>query len=174
MEPKPPEMSRASANRPESLLIGSAKRGDFGGVRAALAARPSMSTGLEMSGAFHAAVANRRHAMVAYLLDLGVDPNCLGPEPAIIRATRDGDVEMARLLLERGASPNAETFRESAVGKARFLGEKEVERLLVEAGGTSKSPRVRALRRLRGVALALAALCMAIAFAALLAWMASR
>jgi hypothetical protein len=78
------------------------------------------------------AAARRKPDAVALLAELGFDVNALGRgdipmeqawETALHRASADGDVELARLLLELGADPNIEDarFDSTPLGWARHF-----------------------------------------------------
>jgi hypothetical protein len=75
---------------------------------------------------------------VRSLLDRGASPDSWGVdyiEPAIVGAARGGHAPVVRLLLARGANPNARNSNgTSALAGARDSGNSEVVQLLTKAG----------------------------------------
>jgi ankyrin repeat protein len=81
------------------------------------------------------------------LLDNGADVNAAdhrGYTPLLLAAQHDGDaVELVRLLLSRGANPNATAEGETALSLAAKRGETEVTDLLREAAAAARTSGLR-------------------------------
>ena len=76
---------------------------------------------------------SRSSAMVAALMDAGLDPDAAEPGGRTL-LMRTPDVEVARILLEAGADPNARTQNGFTVLMAQRRGSPEMIELLLEAG----------------------------------------
>ena len=72
------------------------------------------------------------------MLDRGADVNEIGPtgQPALATAAEQGHLEIARLLLDRGADVNAHGY--AALREARDNGHEAVIALLLELGAVEQ------------------------------------
>jgi ankyrin repeat protein len=86
------------SKKPNKELIRAARRGDIGGIRAAL--QDGAAPNWKNAALVEAAKGGHLAAMV-YLLDLGANPNY--KKPPILAAAEAGQAEAISLLLERGA-----------------------------------------------------------------------
>jgi hypothetical protein len=112
-------------------LLDAAKRGDIGGIRAALA-----DGAQNLNGALFAAAREGHATAAGYLVDRGADPhardNC-GDTP-LHKAAMKSHTEVAALLLEKGAKLNArDNFGDTPLHKA--------------AGGATRKWRLSCWRR---------------------------
>ena len=93
------------------------------------------------SGDLAAAAYLGHEGAVGTMLDAGADIDAAGADsfPALYLAAVAGDERMVKLLLERGADPNALTAEGMAVDAAAYFGREAVGEMLVAAG--SRDPR---------------------------------
>jgi ankyrin repeat protein len=114
---------------------------------------------LEGSGVLEAAVKGNQPDVLRRLLDLGLDPDervqvgaieeqtwsASGP---LFQAVILGRIEMARLLLERGADPNAQVFTSgSPAARAYEGGNPEMIALIEKCGGWLDAPSAGYMRQ---------------------------
>jgi ankyrin repeat protein len=85
------------------------------------------------------AIRERRNEIVRYLLDVAnADPNAPGEHLPLVKALRryNGDTEILRMLLSRGADINRMHRGWNAILQAVENGDAEVLKLLIEMGGS--------------------------------------
>jgi ankyrin repeat protein len=121
---------------------------------------------LQGKGLLQAAVRNDRPAVLRQLLEMGLDPDertQLGPHEdqtfstggPLLEAVNTGRIDMARVLLEHGADPNAQVFTAGSPTAAAYSGgsprvnapDQSMIDLMVEHGGWIDAASVGYLRK---------------------------
>jgi ankyrin repeat protein len=92
--------------------------------------------------ALHLAVNKKNHAAVRWLIGRGVDVNAKRPmwdcnHTALHMTVENGDIELARMLLDAGADPDIrdDKYDATALGWANFFGREDFAKLFRERGG---------------------------------------
>jgi ankyrin repeat protein len=107
--------------------------GDAQGARAMAARDPGILERAPKGLVFEAAANARRLEAVALALDLGFDPNWMEDCAALHSAAGAGNLEMVRLLVDRGASVRLRDpwYDSTAAGWAEFFDQREARDLLL-------------------------------------------
>jgi ankyrin repeat protein len=126
------------SSRPDATVVNMAR---YSEAEAMLRDDPSR-IGPDGTDALHVSVAKRNLATIRWLLAHGIDVNAKRPtwdinHTALHMTTESGAIEIARLLLDAGADPNARDDRHhaTALGWAEFFGRDEMAELIREKGG---------------------------------------
>lgn len=123
------------ANVNSRALYGAVTDGDVAAARALLDKHLELKTLRPLNNTWlHVAAGCPSVEMVAFLLDLGFDVNCLDDveETALTQAVADGQLEVAEFLIEKGANPNIGRPLIAAINQEDYP--LEMVKLLVENG----------------------------------------
>jgi ankyrin repeat protein len=134
------------ADDPAQRLREAAKKGDIGGIRAALAAGASLDGPRKGVVTPLMIAAEKGHTLaVLYLLDAGANPNLATRQgyTALDKAIDKRSLDVIKLLLGRGANPNGTgytTLPIQDISNSVEEGADEITRLLLEHGAPVLTP----------------------------------
>ncbi len=129
----------AQNRRGMTALAEAVERGDLARVELLIAggARPDApSKGPDL---FTVAAKGNHAELIPVLLAAGADPRS-PPTAALWPLIESGDTERARMLIDRGADPNARNHREWLISRALFRQRWEIVASLVDAGANVRLP----------------------------------
>lgn len=121
----------------QTAVSSALERGDLAALDTLVAQGARLEVPAGGKDFFVRAVEARRPELVAALLDRGVDPRA-PPTQALWLLIESGDTDRARLLIGRGADPNAARGRETLLTRALFRQRWEISEALVDAGAAVK------------------------------------
>ena len=127
----------ADPNAPDAngrtVVLEAIERGDLPAVDMLRANGARLDIAVKGSDLFTRVIEMRHPEMIGPLLDRGVDPRS-PPTRALWLLIENGDVDTAKLLIQRGADANARKDRESLLTRALFRQRWEIVDALIDAG----------------------------------------
>lgn len=121
----------------QTAVVSALERGDLIVVDTLVAQGARLEVPAGGKDLFVRALESRKPELIAALLDRGVDPRA-PPTQALWLLIESGDTERAKLLIGRGADPNAAKGRETLLTRALFRQRWEISEALVDAGASVK------------------------------------
>ena len=129
----------AQNRRGMTALAQAVERGDLARVELLFAAGARPDAPIKGPDLFTIAVKGNHAELIPVLLARGVDPRS-PPTAALWPLIESGDTERARMLIERGADPNARNDREWLITRALYRQRWEVVASLADAGANLRLP----------------------------------
>lgn len=129
----------AQNRRGMTALAEAVERGDAAKAELLLAGGARPDAPLKGPDLFTVAVKANHAELIPVLLARGADPR-LPPTAALWPLIESGDTERARMLIERGADPNARNDREWLIARALYRQRWEVVTSLADAGANLRLP----------------------------------
>ncbi|MBI5909115.1 MAG: ankyrin repeat domain-containing protein [Betaproteobacteria bacterium] len=129
----------AQNRRGMTALAQAVERGDLAKVELLIAGGARLDAPLKGPDLFTVAVKGNHAELIPVLLARGADPRS-PPTAALWPLIESGDTERARMLVERGADPDARNDREWLITRALYRQRWEVVASLADAGANLRLP----------------------------------